>query len=62
MRFATVRFLKASVDDWRQLGTVQPSNIEAVLTWILIFVEIFVHGKIIGEDVSLEDLQVMLDI
>jgi hypothetical protein len=41
---------------------VQPSNIEAVLTWILIFVEIFVHGKIIGEDVSLEDLQVMLDI
>jgi hypothetical protein len=48
VRSCSQGFLLASVDDRRQFGTVQPANIEAMLTWILIFAEIFVHSKIIG--------------
>jgi len=33
-----------------------------MLLGILIFVEIIVHGKVVGENVTLEDLQVVLDI
>ena len=46
----------AFVNNRRQFGAVQPSDVEAVLIWILVFAEILVHGEVVGEHVSFEDL------
>ena len=62
VRFGAESFLLESIHDRRQFCTVQPSHVEAMLLGILIFVEIIVHGKVVGEHVTLEDLQVVLDI
>jgi hypothetical protein len=62
VRFRAESLLLASVHDRRQFGTVQPSYVEAMFLWLLIFVEILVHGKVVGEHVTFEDLQVVLDI
>ena len=62
VRFGAKSVLLDSIDDWRQFCTVQSSNVEAMFLWPLVFFEIFVHGKVVGEDVTFEDLQVVLDI